>query len=253
MSDQEKREPIRSPEEHGKRDGARAVAEAVASFEPITAALTRIYQTTHPSKSEQERRAWQGVVTERTNEHSDRLDQHETLLQPTETLDGVAAVLARQLTRSCPDAMGQTFYDLDDMCALLPEASRPEVEDAAHELAILGLLAMNHHSQGWHARLTPFAYEQLDPPIMGWDPTKDAAAIATLMLEHKTGHAPELERLTGWPRRRFNSSFRIILKLFPPGRTRSVIQPDYPSLGVSIAPEDRVQLKRFIKATLREE
>ncbi len=247
MNDEDKkREPIKAPEPRPKREGVRALVEAAASFEPVTAALTRIYHTTHPPKSEHERQIWQGAITERTNEHTERLDTYETLIQPKETLIGATAALAQRFIQGCPDGMGQTFYDLDELCALLPDSDRADVEDAAHELELFGLLSMRHHLQGWHARLSPEAYEQLDPQIMGWDPVKDAVVIAKHMAEHKTGHAPKLHELTGWQRRRFNPAFRVVLRLFPEGRIRRVIQADYPSLGVSMAPEDRVQLRRLI-------
>ena len=75
---------------------------------------------------------------------------------------------------------------------------------------------------------------------MGWDTASDAVEIARLMLAEDTGDAPTLHEKTGWCRRRFNPAFRLLLPLFPDGRIRKVIQPDYVTLGVSFAQEDKV-------------
>src|SRR5215210_2425666 len=95
--DERKREPIKAPEPDKKREGIRAVFEAVAQIDPVTAGLTRLYQTTHPSKAEQDRQCWQEAISERTNEHSGRLDQHENLIVPKATLTGVAVQLLAAL------------------------------------------------------------------------------------------------------------------------------------------------------------
>lgn len=247
MSDDDKREPIKAPDAHQKREGVRAIVEAVASFEPVTAALTRIYQTTHPPKSETDRQLWQEAVSERTNENTDCIERHEDLLNPKKTITGVAAALAQTLIQKCPDGLGLIHYEIDDLCDMLPDHNREEIENAAHELGVFCILSMRHHLNGWSASIAPFAYEQLDKQVLGWNTAEDAAHIAQLMLEHKTGHAPELEELAGWERRRFNPAFRVVIGLFPEGRVRQVIQADYPSLGVLIAPEDRVRLKRFVE------
>lgn len=246
MSSDNKREPIKAPDADKKREGVRAIVEAVASVEPVTAALTRIYQTTHPPKSETDRQLWQEAVSERTNENTARIEHHDDLLHPKETLTGATAALAQKLVQRCPNGLGLVYYEISDMCEMLPEHDREEIEDAAHELGVLGILSLRHHMNGWFASIATFAYEQLDKQVLGWDTSEDAAHIARLMLEHKTGHAPDLEKLTGWERRRFNPAFRVVIELFPEGRVRKVIQADYPSLGVLIAPEDRVRLKRFV-------
>jgi len=81
---------------------------------------------------------------------------------------------------------------------------------------------------------------------MGWDTDADSIEIARLMLAEDTGHAPELHERTGWTKRRFNPAFRLLLPMFPDGRVRKVLQPDYPSLGVVMADEDRAKLRRLV-------
>lgn len=250
MKDDEKgRGPIQPPVSDKKREGVRAIVEAGVSLIPGGGPLARLYRTTHPPKSEQDRKEWQQAISDRTNEHTERLDEHERLIRPEgETLTGITAELAQRLVQDCPDGMGLRFYDLDRMCGLVPSAPRDAVEDAAHELELLGLLRMRHHLQGWHAALAPDAYEQLDGQIMGWHPEEDAVIVARQMLEQGTSLASQLHAATGWERRRFNPALRIVLRLFPEGRISQALQAEYASYGVAMLPEDRVRLRRFIGA-----
>jgi hypothetical protein len=61
------RKPVRPPSESKKREATRAVVEALAQSNPITGGLARIYQTTHPSKSQQDQKRWVEEITETTN------------------------------------------------------------------------------------------------------------------------------------------------------------------------------------------
>ena len=248
MEEEKRREPIQVPASDKKREVGRALIEGAASLVPGGGAVSRILRTTHPPQSEQDRKEWQLAVSERTNEHSERLDKHEALLDPKATLEGASAALALILIQNCPNGLGATHYNLEELCALLHDVERDSVEDAVHDLNHFGILNVHYTLGGWTATLTPNAYEQLDPQVMRWDTIRDAASIAEIMLHHKTGHAPDLEELTGWSRRRFNPAFRFVLQVFPEGRIRRVLQSEYPSLGVAIAPEDRVNLRRFIKS-----
>jgi len=77
-----------------KRSAARALAEATAAPVPGGSFVTNILQAALPSKSEKGREEWQGTISERTNEKTGRLNQHERLLNPTTTLTGTNAQLA---------------------------------------------------------------------------------------------------------------------------------------------------------------
>jgi hypothetical protein len=72
-----------------------------------------------------------------------------------------------------------------------------------------------------------------------------------MIEDSNMGHAPNLHFKSGWEKRRFNPAFRYLLPLFADGRVRRVIQPDYPSLGVVIAAEDRAALRRFVASRTR--
>ncbi|WP_395459881.1 hypothetical protein ACHMW5_36060 (plasmid) [Azospirillum melinis] len=86
MSDQDERKPIRPPAADPKREIGRTITEAVVELVPGGNVLTGLYRTTHPPKAEQDREAWQEAISDRTNEHSERLDQHEKLLAPKQTV-----------------------------------------------------------------------------------------------------------------------------------------------------------------------
>ncbi|WP_395459880.1 hypothetical protein ACHMW5_36050 (plasmid) [Azospirillum melinis] len=130
---------------------------------------------------------------------------------------------------------------------MLPGLDKQAVADASYELEALGLLRMQRFLGGnWHANLTPFFYEQVDPQLMGWNTAADAMEVARIMLAEDTGNASTLHAKTGWTKRRFNPAFRALLHLFPNGRVRKVIQPDYPTAGVVLAPEDKAALRRFV-------
>jgi hypothetical protein len=247
MGNDEKK-PIEPPSRCVGRELTRAAVEAAAEMVPGGSTFTKLYQVTHPPKADQEREAWQGAISERTNEHARLLEEHERALAPTETLTGLPAAIAKWMIEECPDGLGDKCIDPSDLMAQFPEADEEAIDEAVAELELFGLVNVRHHLSGWFASLSPEAYEQLDHQIMGWATVGDAVLVAGLMLELKSGDAPTLHKTTGWERRRFNPALQYLLRFFPEGRIRRVTQPDYPSLGVLIEPEDRVKLRRFIAA-----
>jgi hypothetical protein len=141
--------------ENEKRQIVRAVAEAIAGLIPGGGFVTNILQVTHPPKSNKHRQEWQGAVSERTNENTGRLDQHDRLLKPTTTLTGTAAQLAVALAKACPDGPGRENFDLDALCRLLPEADRQDIEDAVFDIEALGLVDLERFlGKRWLIRLT---------------------------------------------------------------------------------------------------
>jgi hypothetical protein len=247
MSNEEPK-PIVAPVADKKRESVRAVEEATAELVPGGSFVTNILQVALPPESEKDREKWQKAISERTNKNTDRLDEHERLLNPTMTLMGTAAQLAVGLAKACPDGLGHEQFDLDALCKLLPEVDRQEIEDATADLEGLGLVQRERSiGKYWSIRLTPAFYAQLDRPIMGWDSTADAVVVARLLLEKDaSGAASDLHKQTSWGKRRFNPAFRIVLGMFPEGRISQEIQPDYPSRYVRVLPEDRAVLRRFV-------
>lgn len=240
--------PIEAPKPERKRAIGRAVVEGAVESLPGGGVLTGIGRAVLPPKLDVAREVWQEAITDRSNEHDQRLAAHDALLPAEEVVTGAAASLLAALAKDCPDGLADRSYTLDDLAVLLPEQERQAIEDAAFEFEIIGLLTIRRVLAGpWSASLTQGSYEQIDRQVMGWDTAVDAVEIARIMLAQDTGHAPDLHAATRWERRRFNPAFASLLPLFPEGRIRRVLQPDYPSLGVVLADEDRVALRRFVK------
>jgi hypothetical protein len=244
------KKPIDAPRPDAKRELTRAVAEAIAQTNPLTGGLARIYQTTHPSKSEQDRQAWREAISTRTNENSAQLDQHEEILRPTEELTGVTAHLIDALARACPDGMARKAFAFAEIGALLPDAGPQELEDAGYELETLGLVELLPGEGPWRLRLKPVFYTQFDHQVMGWNTEGDAAEIARLIVEDENGNAARLHAKTGWSKRRFNPAFRRVLELFPEGRISATLQPDYASPEAIYDRSDKPALMRFLKRIL---
>lgn len=237
------------PRAHPKRAGIRAMIEAVAGFDPVTGALARLYQTTHPPKSEQEREDWQNAITQRSNEHDERLDQHEAILSPeVTTFSRLTARMIQAICRSCPDGLAEHFLDLDEVKELLPDASEEEMVDKAEELAIYGLLTVRNLIGARSIRPTQLFYEQFDHQIMEWESKgtrQDAVRIAHLMLQNTDAQSPELQELTGWPLRRFNPALAHLKNKHPDWCWRDPYHFDFPSLGLAIGPRETAGLRKF--------
>lgn len=244
----EERKPIVPPAGDKRREIARGVAEAVVELAPGGSFVTQILHVTVPPKSEKGREEWQKAISERTNQNTGRLDEHDRLLKPTATLTGTAAQLAVALAKACPNGLGYERFDLDALCRLLPELDRQAIEDATADLEILSLVERERYLGAyWSIRLTSAFYVQLDHQIMGWDTTADAVIVARLLLEKDaSGTASDLHRQTGWEKRRFNPAFGSVLRTLPPGRISQQIQPDYAASYVHVLSEDRAALRRFV-------
>ena len=144
MSDDPKMR-ITPPAPAAGREILRKVVEAAAETIPGAGVLTAIYRTTFPSHSDRQRDDWQQAISERTNEHGERLNRHEALLlPPTYTYSGTAARLIEAIARACPDGLAEHFWDFEDVMQLVPDADPSEVEDAALELSAAGYLHERH-------------------------------------------------------------------------------------------------------------
>jgi len=258
MSDdrEEAKDPIVAPSADPKREIGRAIIEAVAGIERVTGFLTRLYQTTHPPKSVRDREIWQQAITERTNDHGERLDRHEARLSPRETLTGLTAQLVEVLARTCPDGLAEHFVDVEELLVSLPGTTDNELSEAAEHLIALGLVEHRALSGAERMRPTQAFYEQFDHQVMSeWGSKgtrQDAAAIASLMLEKGEGQAPELLALTAWPLRRFNPALAHLMNEHPGWCWRDRYHFDHPTYGLVIGPKEKAGLQRFVLVIERE-
>ena len=53
----------------------------------------------------------------------------------------------------------------------------------------------------------------------------------------------------GWERRRFNPAFALLIPCVHDGRVRKSLQDDYPTMGILLADEDLVELRRYVQRT----
>ncbi|GGE06175.1 hypothetical protein GCM10011515_27080 [Tsuneonella deserti] len=122
---------------------------------------------------------------------------------------------------------------------------------ALAELEAEGLVTLSHVI-GPHlprVRTTVELFVACDAAITGHDPVEDSVILARMLIADPDlgGRASDLEKAAGWERRRFNPAFALVISNVAEGRVRSVIQNDYPSVGVLIADEDVVQLRRYVQ------
>jgi hypothetical protein len=213
-------------------------------------AITKLVGEFIPTQAQKARGKWEVAVSERTNENASRIDEHDQVLNPTITLTGVAVELAVALALGPGDGMAGRGRMLADLCALLPDADRMDVEQAAFELNAHGLVKIDRAigRDNWWLRLTQKFYEQIDHQVMGWGSStdKDARTLAKLLLEDEAREwTPTLHAASGWELRRFNPAFQALLRCIPEGRVSQEVQPDYPARSMSLIPEDRAALRRF--------
>lgn len=246
--------PITPPAPAAGREILRNVVEAAAETLPGAGMLTAIYRTTFPSQSDRQRDDWQHAISERTNEHSERLDRHEAMLSPAaDAYSGTAARLVEAVAHACPDGLAEHFWDIEDIVQMVPDANPSEVEDAALELSAAGYLEERHLTSAHRFRPTQRFYEQFDHQVMGWNGTrKDAAFLASLMMQHDTGDATDLHERSGWPLRRFNPALEHLKAEYPRWPWRPQYHFDFPSAGLVIGRPQTVGLRRFVDAVARE-
>jgi hypothetical protein len=248
--DCDKRTPIVPPAKGHPDDKLRTVAEAAAAAVPFGSSVAKLVGEFVPTQAQKARSEWEGDISARTNEHTNRLDQHEEAIAPRrESLTEVAAALAVALAREPGDGMRGRGRTLDHLCGLLPDIDRGQVEEAAFELQSHGLVdiqrALGKH---WWLYLEQNFYEQIDHQVMDWESStrEDAKTLARLLLEDEARQRiATLHAATPWEKRRFNPALRVLLSLIPKGRMSGEIQADYPTTQVLLLSEDRARLKRF--------
>ncbi|MCP1850277.1 MULTISPECIES: hypothetical protein [unclassified Bradyrhizobium] len=248
--DQDDREPITPPEKNHPDDKVRSIVEAVASEVPLGGMVVKLAGDLVPTRAQKARNEWEGAISERTNEHSERLDRHAQMLAPSTRLSGTSVDLAVALARAPGDGMAGRGLTLDDLCKLLPEAAPKDVEKAAFDLNALGLTDIQRALGGhWWLRLNQMFYEQVDHQVMDWESTteQDARTLVNLLLEDEGRERTSvLHAASGWEKRRFNPAFQFLLNIIPDERTSREIQPDYPSSSIFLLDEDKALLRRFL-------
>lgn len=240
---------LKPPSHDHPDDKIRAVVEAGIDLVPLGSTVTRLAGELFPKQAEKQRQKWEVDVTGRTNEHTDRLDEHEEIISPKTTITGLGAKLLVALAQAPGDGMAGRGLSLDELAKLLPDEDKQSIEDAVFDLENLGLVTLWRALSSWSLRLTPMFYEQIDPQVMGWDTHTDAVTLGNLLVADETrGRTAVLHEASGWDKRRFNPAFEMLLRHVPQGLISREIQPHYPSSSIVMTPEVRASLRRFISS-----
>ncbi|WP_157619210.1 hypothetical protein [Skermanella stibiiresistens] len=239
--------PIEIPSSDERRSALRAIVESIASFEPITGALTRIYTYTHPSQFERDIETWRKNITIAANFHETAIEELESILRPKLRIGEVAAQISTYLVRATTNG----FYDMhgwNEIKAAFPNANEIEIHDALAELKHCGLIHV-HSAIGAPVAAIHTTYDlfwAFDGAVMGYDTRADAVYLAESLLEDDCNAViPRLHEKTGWNRRRFNPPLAYLLQFFAPGRISNELQNQYPTTNVIITADERYHLKAF--------
>ncbi|MDQ1153059.1 hypothetical protein [Brevundimonas sp. SORGH_AS_0993] len=236
---------IEPPKENVDRALWRAVAEAATQFTPVTAALARLYQTTHPSQFQKDVERWHEVVSDTANDHEARLQTLEAAHQPKLKLSPDATALALWLAETSAYGLEDPI-GFDAVSAAFPEAAKRDLEDAAAELASFGLVKTSA-AFGHPVRLVrPLSnlFALFDPLVKGVSPQDDAAILAAKALELDSGNVPGLMEALGWDARRLNPALMLLMSVIP-GPISQEISRDLATRFFAMTPDTRVALKRL--------
>lgn len=170
-----------------------------------------------------------------------------------EDLSELAHGLGRYMAEHCRDGLPGHFAE--DLLDAFPEETRNTLGVALAELEAEGFVTLSHVLGPHLPRVctTVELFVACDAAITGHDPIEDSVTLAQMLLDKPDlgARARDLEIASTWERRRFNPAFTLVIPNIAEGRVRSVIQNDYPSLGVLIADEDIVRLRRYVQSHAR--
>lgn len=236
---------IQTPRENIDRSLWRAVAEAATQFTPVTAALARLYQTTHPSQFQRDVERWHEAVTDASNDHEARLEALEAVHQPKFRMSEDATALALWLVQTSEYGL-EDPVGFDEMVQAFPETSQRDLQDAAAELGAFGLVATSAafgHPVRTVRPLYPL-FALFDPLVTGHSPQTDAATFAAKALEKDSGSVRALMDDLGWDVRRLNPALMLVRSVLPGAVSREGSQ-DLATKFFAMTPDNRVALKRL--------
>ncbi|WP_018061636.1 hypothetical protein [Caulobacter sp. UNC279MFTsu5.1] len=161
----------------------------------------------------------------------------------------LAQRLGRYMAEQCTDGLDGLFGD--DLLEAFPEEDRKSISFALVELKVEGLVKLTPVMGPYLDRVqtTVELFKACDAAITGHDPVEDSVELARLLLEKPSlgGNAAELELEIGWERRRFNPAFALLIPCVADGRVRKTLQNTYPTLGLLLADEDILELRRYVR------
>lgn len=234
---------IQPPKENIDRTLWRAVAEAATQFTPVTAALARLYQTTHPSQFQKDVERWHEGASDAINDHETRLQTLEARHQPKFLMSAEASALAVWIAETSEYGLEDPI-GFDAIIAAFPYVPKRDLEDAAAELSAFGLAATSAaigHPVRIVRPLCPL-FALFDPLVKGRSPQDDAATLAAKALELDNGSVPTLMTALEWDVRRLNPAV-MLMKSVIPGPVSREVSRDLATRFFAMTPDTRVALK----------
>jgi len=230
---------IETPKENIDRSLWRAVAEAATQFTPVTAALARLYQTTHPSQFQRDVERWHEAVTDASNDHEARLEALEAVHQPKFRMSEDATALALWLVQTSEYGL-EDPVGFDEVVQAFPETSQRDLQDAAAEP---GAFCLVGHPVRTVRPLSPL-FALFDPLVTGHSPQTDASTFAAKALEKDSGSVRALMDDLGWDVRRLNPALMLVQSVLRGVVSREGSQ-DLATKFFAMTPDNRVALKRL--------
>lgn len=240
MTQDEPRE-IKPPQKRPVSTATRNMVEAAVEAVPFAGVATALSRAAFPPAEEKDRDRWAGEVTSRVNE-IDKALRSEVIIT------GTTAALAEWLVRASPDGLYEPHVTMEQAAeALGDEHLVQAVDEAAEELEGYRLVRLSRYMGGATIRPEWRLFAALDPQVKNWDVEADARTLAVLVVVEKSFSAAELERRSGFERRRFNPALSKLLTMFDPNMVSKEIQPHYPTSYAHVTGGTRARLRRFIQ------
>ncbi len=165
----------------------------------------------------------------------------------------LAQQLGRHMAEQCTDGLPGHFGD--ELLEAFPDEDRKSLGLALAELQADGLVDLSPliGPKLPRVRTTVDLFVACDAAITGHDPIEDSVVLARLLIENPKlgGNARDLEQASRWERRRFNPAFALLIPCVADGRVRKSIQNDYPTMGIILADEDVIELRRYVQRQTR--
>lgn len=223
----------------------RAALEGAAGFHPVTAALARLYQVTHPSKFEQDVAQWWMTVSTSVNDHEIRLQALETTYQPRLALGEDAQALALWLAGHSTRG-DEHSVEFDVIQAAFPALGARALQDAAAELRMFGLATLQAVIGNPVRSVAPTfsLFALMDPIVTQTSPQDDAVEIARQALELDGGRIPEIAARLGWSPRRVNPALALLLPLVT--TVSNEVSQDYITRWFTVGADERVKFRSLV-------
>jgi hypothetical protein len=163
-------------------------------------------------------------------------------------LSPLSQTLGKHMAERCLDGLPGHFGD--ELLEAFPDEDRKSLGLALAELQAEGFVELSPliGPKLPRVRTTVDLFVACDAGITGHDPVEDSVVLARMLIEKPDlgGNARNLEQASGWERRRFNPAFALLIPCIDDRRVRKSIQNDYPTMGVLVADEDVIRLRRYV-------